>query len=334
MKLLSKTLLFLVIGFGIYAATAVWSLLSLVCVSDNAPFCVQRGSSFSSISAALGERANLPPSFLFVPFVRGLYYWTGTGVQAGCHVLPESLSVLDLFLGLSGGSYIRIERVTIPEGWQYREIASRLGAAGVCDSADFVVWCEDDSVCSEYCTTGSMEGFLMPDTYDFYRGQSAASVGGIMARHFGNTFERLRKKHAGADGPLLNDRDVVTLASIIQAEATARAEMNSIAGVYVNRLTKAIPLMADPTVQYGMGHKRRITVRDLQNDNPYNTYVHVGLPVGPICNPGEDALVAALKPEVHDYLYFVSDGNGRHVFSISLKDHNRAAAKYRRARGW
>jgi UPF0755 protein len=142
-------------------------------------------------------------------------------------------------------------------------------------------------------------------------------------------------RRARLDSLEMTERQVVTLASIVQAEARVGDEMPRIAGVYHNRLESGWLLQADPTVLYALGGPRPrllFAAIDSVADSPYNTYTQPGLPPGPIGAPGASALIAALYPEQHDFMFFVATPDGRHVFTRTLREHNRAVAEARRAR--
>ncbi|MGA0833464.1 MAG: endolytic transglycosylase MltG [Candidatus Kapaibacteriota bacterium] len=248
-------------------------------------------------------------------------------VQAGWYRFPAHSTQWDVLVGLFSGSSRPTVRVTIPEGLTYREIASLLSTRIEVDSAAFVQWCEDDQTLSSYGlsqkTSPTMEGYLMPDTYDFFWRMDASEVGDRLAREW-------QQRHQDS---VPSYRELI-LASIVQAEAVNTAEMPRIAGVYTNRLKRGMTLAADPTVQYGLGDRRRLLYRDLAVDTPWNTYLHTGLPPTPINNPGEDAIRAARHPEVHDYLYFVArgDASGNHRFASNDRAHAENVRAYRRAR--
>ena len=143
--------------------------------------------------------------------------------------------------------------------------------------------------------------------------------------------------------PLKTVHDVLTLASIVEKETAVPDERQKVAGVFINRLKRGIPLQTDPTVIYAITkgeHKndgkgplgRRLLRKDLEYDSPYNTYKYPGLPPGPIANPGKASIEAVLNPEKHDFIYFVADGTGGHVFAKTLKEHNNNVAKWRKIR--
>lgn len=184
-----------------------------------------------------------------------------------------------------------------------------------------------------------LEGYLFPDTYHFARGISEAEIVATLVRTFRQRFREAVEPRVAAGSPPRSGatrsvRQVVTLAAIVEKEAQLDDERALIAGVYAHRLRRGIALYADPTVIYALkrlgawdGNLRRA---DLQLDSPYNTYVHPGLPPGPICSPSLASLVAAADPADTDYLYFVSRNDGSHVFAASLKEHNRNVERWQR----
>jgi len=177
----------------------------------------------------------------------------------------------------------------------------------------------------------SLEGYLFPETYRFFKG---LTVEEMLAR----MVHQLRAKVtedllAQAEARSLSLHQLLTLASIIEREAVVPDEMPLISAVFWNRLKRDMPLQADPTVQYALGKGRQaLTREDLQVDSPFNTYRIRGLPPGPIASPGKAAIRAALNPAKVHYLYFVSMDDRRHFFSATLEEHNSAVARYRVAR--
>src|SRR5213083_2754990 len=177
----------------------------------------------------------------------------------------------------------------------------------------------------------SVEGYLFPDTYQFVRGMTPEELLGKMV-------QRMRAKltpeiHGRARERGLSAHQLLTLASIIEREAIVKDEQRLISAVFWNRLKIGMPLQADPTVQYAVAKERRALSRaDLVIDHPYNTYVHAGLPPGPIASPGLEAIHAALDPAPVKYLYFVARDDRRHHFSTTVDEHNAAVARYRLSR--
>lgn len=178
------------------------------------------------------------------------------------------------------------------------------------------------------------EGSLLPETYKYERGDSRASVIARMHAAMEKTVAELWKTRA-AELPITSVKEAVTMASIVEKETSRANERARVAGVYYNRLRHSMLLQADPTTVYaitkGSGPLgRAITVSDLAVISPYNTYVVPGLPPGPIANPGRASLIATLQPEKNDYLYFVADGSGGHVFAKTLAEHQQNVAKWRK----
>ncbi|MDD5308215.1 MAG: endolytic transglycosylase MltG [Deltaproteobacteria bacterium] len=266
-------------------------------------------------------------------------------VRSGRFLVPDTATPEEIvgILTARGGGLVR---VTIPEGFSLSRVAGAFEEAGLFHAKDVRDALRDRTLLGSLGIPGpSAEGFLFPDTYfiDPSRGPKDALAmmhEGFVKRVIAGLFNGRPPKDLLA---------VVTLASIVQAEAADASEMPVIAGVFENRLTRPdFPshlLQADPTVAYGceasfapvsaacarfLGTLTRAQLDD--PDNPYNTYEHAGLPPGPICNPGLDALRAALHPAKVPYLYFVMGAGGHHTFSATLEEHERAVARYRAGR--
>jgi UPF0755 protein len=249
----------------------------------------------------------------------------GRTVQSGWYTFTNEDSQKDVLDVLFSGSRRRTVRVTIPEGLTFREIAGIVHRTVETDSAEFVAWCLDSATVHRYAHGApSIEGYLMPDTYEFYWKADASMVGKRLAEEWQKRMQPLQPTH----------EDLV-LASIVQAEAVVDSEMPRIAGVYKNRLEKGMKLEADPTVQYALGVKRRLHFADLVIASPFNTYHTTGLPPTPINNPGLQAVKAAMQPEDHAFLFFVArgDGTGTHVFAKNGSQHMVNVMNYRRNRG-
>ncbi len=174
------------------------------------------------------------------------------------------------------------------------------------------------------------EGILMPDTYHFEGGTSYEDILKRMAKERADFLDKVWETRA-LDLPYNSKKDAIIMASMIEEETGIKGERARIAGVFVNRLRAGMRLQSDPTVAYGLGKDSADGLKksELRSNTKYNTYVVKGLPIGPITNPGREAILAALNPEVHDYYYFVADGSGGHVFSKTLAEHNENVVKWR-----
>ena len=212
--------------------------------------------------------------------------------------------------------------VTITEGLWMAEIAEKLEDWVEGGSPAFMKAVQDPALLQELgIREESAEGYLFPNTYRFMPKSPARDVVRQMVLTFFQTWNQGLEERARERGIAM--RDVVTLASIVEAEAGVASERPRIAAVYLNRLSQGIPLQADPTVVYGMGERRSRTLyADLKHPSPYNTYLHPGLPPGPICSPGVDAMRAVLWPTPNcQDLYFVARGDGTHLFARDFAGH-------------
>jgi len=216
--------------------------------------------------------------------------------------------------------------VTIVEGLQAEEIADIFARKKWSNKDEFLALVQDQTFIAALglVNVSSLEGYLYPDTYYLTRlpAPDTRKIISMMVQRFLDIWESL-----DADDEEMHN--TVILASIVEKETGDAAERSRIASVFWNRLKRGMRLQSDPTVIYGIkDFNGNITRKDLRRKTPYNTYVVKGLPAGPICNPGRDAIEAVLNPAAEEYLYFVSKNDGTHHFSKSLREHNRAVRKY------
>ncbi len=287
---------------------------------------IPSGSSFPQ-TAALLEEAGVVSS---AEKLRLLVRLRGDAklVKAGEYAFAEAATPDQILERLIAGDVV-VHRVTIPEGYNLTEIGAALVAAGF-DGADaFNRLARDpDFLASLQIEAPSLEGYLFPETYSFISGMSPERLVRSMIQQLRSRLTPEILEGAAERG--LDTHQLLTLASIVQKEAGNRDEMPKVAAVFHNRLRIGMPLQADPTVIYGVeDYTGTITRRHLLADTPYNTYRIRALPPGPIASPGEDALRATAFPADVDYLYFVAAGDGTHIFSRTLQEHNRAVQRYR-----
>jgi UPF0755 protein len=256
----------------------------------------------------------------------------GGTLKAGEYRFDRPVPMTDVYERLLHGD-IYTRALTIPEGYNIFDIAQAVETAGLGTRDAFLTaerqhteliqaWQPSGSA-----SPASLEGYLFPDTYQFSRHVTPVQILSAMVRRFHQETAQLG---------LSNDvARTVTMASLIEKEVSHDAERPLVAGVFVNRLAKGIPLATDPTIIYAALLENRwrgtIYASDLQSPSLYNTYKHTGLPPGPICNPGLAALRAAMHPAQTDYLYFVSDAAGHSRFSATLKEHASQVQAYRQA---
>ena len=225
-----------------------------------------------------------------------------------------------------------LEKITFLEGWTVRQFANHLAEKLDLEVEEIVGLANRDAFLRKHqINSSSAEGYLFPDTYLLSEHTDPESVLNILVNESRKFWTKAREYRATALG--LTKHEIVTLASIIEGEAIYDDERPVISAVYHNRLESGMKLQADPTIQYIIDDgPRRLLTRDLQIKSPYNTYLHEGLPPGPINSPGKKSLLAALYPEENEYLFFVAKGDGYHTFSKTEKEHNRAKKKLQKLR--
>ncbi len=253
-------------------------------------------------------------------------------IRAGIYRLEAPLSCLSLLERLAVGP-VELYRVTIPEGWNLLQVAEKLAGMGLVDVMGFLSKARDPVWASGLLgfNAASLEGFLFPDTYLFPPGTTEQTILHTMVKRFQRAFPaefHSRLLELGWDV-----LQAVTLASLIEKETCAPEERALVSGVFHKRLRMGMKLESDPSVIYGLDNfKGELRKSHLLMAHPYNTYFFQGLPPGPICNPGQESLRAALFPAQTDYLFFVSKNDGTHHFSRTLGEHLRAVARYQKAR--
>ncbi len=253
-----------------------------------------------------------------------------TKLHAGMYRIAPGLSNLQIIRRLTGSEYALILRATFPEGITIYHAASIAHEKLGLDSGIFIRFARDSAFLHSIGVpkpVKSGEGYLFPDTYEFVLSADPKGLVERMVRQWKKIAEDSLYDKSTAT-PLTIEQ-VMTLASIVEAEAKLRTERDTIASVYLNRLKIGMALDADPTVQYGLHLTRPITHDDLVVPNPYNTYLNPGLPPGPICNPGAASIRAVLHPAKTKYLYFVArrDGSGGHYFSPTIAEQQRMIRK-------
>jgi UPF0755 protein len=249
-------------------------------------------------------------------------------LKAGEYEVPRDASTPDVLELLEAGR-VRQHVILHPEGATVGELARLLQDERLAATDDVLRAAGDERLLQGLGIPGpSVEGYLFPDTYRFVRGMSAEEM---LTRMVQRTRAKLTPEMvARAQARGLTVHQLLTLASIVEREAVDAGERRLIAAVFWNRLRRDMPLQSDPTVQYAVSKERRALTRgDLATEDPYNTYVHRGLPPGPIASPGLAAIEATLDPAPVNYLYFVARDDRRHYFSTSVAEHNAAVARYR-----
>lgn len=292
---------------------------------------VPRGASMSQVADSLAAHDIIDAAFPFRIYAR--IKGVAGSMKAGTYEFRRGAGWDRLLDDIANGRVVN-DRLVIPEGWDIRRIAPTLAeVAGMpADSVEVILF--DTATAARLGVPGpTLEGYLFPATYTF---PVEAPLDTLLDR----IVDRYRQvwtpeRRALADSIGMSEREVVTLASIVEAEARRPEELRTIAAVYHNRLRRNYPLQADPTVQYALGERQaRLLFAHIDSsaENPYNTYRRPGLPPGPIGSPGEAAIDATLHPDTVSYFFFVARPDGSHVFTRTFTEHQRAVAQARRLR--
>jgi len=311
-KVLSVLLFLLLVGMGYVYIPRFWY------PPDKVRVTIYSGMSAQKVAGILKKEGIIKSTapFLYWLAIKG----AASRIKAGTYEIFPQSSLNSIVKKIVEGRTLQV-KVTIPEGYTARQIASILGEKGVADKEKFLKIVERKN----------MEGYLFPETYFFPLNISEEEIVKVMNREFEKNFSPWIRERAKKYN--FTERDVVILASLIEREAKTDEERRIVSAVFHNRLKKRWRLESCATVQYAMGKwKSRLYQKDLKIDSPYNTYKHFGLPPGPIANPGLASLEAAVTPADTDAMFFVADGEGTHIFSKYLAEHikNKKTLKKRR----
>lgn len=292
---------------------------------ERVDYIIEAGSTLRGVARTLNASGIMIHEDAFVMFAR----LTGQDVQikAGAYEATRGDTPRTLLGRMASGDMMQT-RLTLIEGWTYKRIREALKSdPNIRQTLDDT---DDAELLARLGADADFaEGLFHPDTYVFVPGTTDFD---ILRRAYQAQMKILNDawEKRDPDLPLKTPYEALILASIVEKETGHSADRARVSGVFINRLRIKMPLQTDPTVIYGMGdaYQGRIRRADLQKDTPWNTYTRGGLPPTPISSVSRAALKAALHPEEHDYLYFVSRGDGTSEFSRNLNAHNRAVAKY------
>ena len=321
--LLVKIFLFGAVAATTIAVAGVWMFHRAFTapgpLTGDAVLVIPRGASVRSIAALLAAEGIVGDATLFSLGVRS--FGGERPLAAGEYAFLPAVSARDAMKILQSGKVIA-RNLTIPEGLTTLQVLAMVGAA--------------DGLQGDLPAVAEIgEGALLPETYQYVRGERRVDILTRMQKAMGDTLDQLWRGRSEDAAPLASLREAVILASIVERETGKAEERPRVAAVFLNRLRRGMRLQSDPTVVYGLSQGagvigRPLTRADLAADHPYNTYIHAGLPPGPIANPGRDSLAAVLQPAQSKDLYFVADGTGGHAFARTLAEHNRNVARWRR----
>ncbi len=314
--------LFAALGLGVAGLLlfVLWPWYGAGPLESDTTFVVPDGSSLAGVAAKLEREGAISSAASFR--LRARLLGGGAPIRAGEFMLPKRASAARVLTTIQGDEVLR-RFITVPEGMPSIMVHERL-MAQVHLTGDLAV---------------PAEGSVLPESYDFERGESRQGVVLRMQAAMSRTLAELWAKR-GPDTVARTPQEAVILAAIVEKETGKPSERGTVAGLYSNRLRQGIMLQADPTIIYpitrGKPLGRRIRQSEIQSINDYNTYAMLGLPKGPITNPGKASIEAVLHPAKTDALYMVADGTGGHAFAATLEQHNANVEKWfalRRAKG-
>ncbi|MDD3313556.1 endolytic transglycosylase MltG [Pseudodesulfovibrio sp.] len=320
-------------GLGGYKAHLAWQDRQFLATPPETPgrelvFRVEPGQIFTTIARNLKQAGLITDSRRFLHLART--EGKASSVRAGEFLLNTGWTPGRVLRELTTSAGI-MKKVSVREGLTWWQTADKIAESGLGTREGFAAAVADPALLARHgIEAKDAEGYLFPETYLLTppHGDQSRYMAEAMIHEF---FKNARKVWPGGPPPFAEMHRTVILASLVEKETGDPAERGRIAGVFANRLKKGMLIQADPTIIYGLGpdfdgNIRKSDLRD--GDNPYNTYMHQGLPPGPICSPGLESLLAAAHPEAHNYLYFVAKGDGTHHFSATLKEHNDAVVRY------
>lgn len=325
------TLGLIAIALLIFLTAQIFFVKNFKGSEDEIKIRINTGDNFSNVITILEENGILNNSTSFK--IAAKLTSKDEKVLPGKYIFKKSLTNLELLNLLTDPSLVQMVTFRVPEGITLQRLSTIVERQFEIPKETFLVACSDSNLISELGLTGkvkNLEGFLFPDTYRVSINIHEDDILKMLVDSF-----RKRMSENSETKILLSQPDkllsTITMASIIEAETFIKDEMPVISGVYHNRIKKRMRLEADPTVQYALpdGPKNRLLYEDLRIDSPYNTYRNFGLPPGPINSPGVNAIIAALNPESHNYLFFVATGEGGHSFSENYSQHLEAVRIYR-----
>jgi len=294
---------------------------------------IEKGTPSYQISRTLQQEGIIRHWYWFLAYLKVMR--RSTHLQAGEYLFDQPLSIAHVAEKLIHGQ-VYYHEVTVPEGYSLFDIADLVQQKGLLAAEDFLqATCQVEKLADLVSLKGNLEGYLFPDTYRLTRGTRAEEFVAMMTSKFRDIYGNMLELPLRQSSYGLNE--IMTMASLVEKETAVDEERPLVAAVYYNRLKKRMPLQCDPTVIYAAKlkgeYRGKIYQSDLGIDSPYNTYRWLGLPPAPIANPGIQSIEAALEPAKVDYLYFVSNNNGGHVFSKTLTEHQKAVSSYRKKSG-
>lgn len=290
-------------------------------LEDKTIVTIQPGMSANDIGKLLYNEGMVKSIIMFRVIAK--VYNMESSLQAGEYAFSKNMTTEQIVKMIAQGQ-TAYRQITIPEGYNIDQIATLVEQQKIGDGKKFKELARNYApysyMSSAAGVTYKAEGYIFPNTYQVPRGTTEQQLLAILVREFDNQFTPGMRERASELG--LSTAEVITLASLVEKEAKLDGDRPVIASVFLNRLKQDMPLQSCATIQYILGYpKVELSIEDTQLESSYNTYQHMGLPPGPIANPGGASINAVLYPAETDYLYFVADKEGAHHYSRSYQEH-------------
>ena len=324
-------IVFLIFGFGIFLWQGVYLSRSELALLRGLPknsqlveeklFLVEKGQNLFQIAEKLEKEGLIKNKFLFDFWI--FIKRSQKKLQAGEYSLSPSMSIAEIAQKIISGDVAKI-KITIPEGFNLKQVEEKLNLSlrGL-KVKDFK---SEFGFLNDAPAGASLEGFLFPDTYILDVSMGNKEIAEAFLKNFDKKLAPYRNEVSDTG---LTVYEIITMASLIEKEVKTFEDKKVVSGILWKRLKAGIPLQVDATISYITGESTtKISIEDTKIDSPYNTYKYLGLPKGPICNPGLDSILTALHPKSSECWYYLSTPEGKTIFSRTLEEHNIAKAKY------
>lgn len=341
----------IIFGFGLVVIFGFWFWYQEGVTKPLAPeakeeivFIIERGDRFLDIAENLEKQGLIVDKRFFILYI--VFQRQHTKLQAGHYLLSPAMSIQEIAQKIVAGDIMQ-ERVTIIEGWDLRDIALHLEEKNLFSSQELFeitgyppvdypnvdIFAKDFSQEFDFLKDkpreASLEGYIFPDTYNIVIGENAEDFVKKALQNFGRKLTPELRAEIKRQGKSIFD--IIIMASMIEKEVVTAEDKRLVSGILWKRLEAGLPLQVDATISYITGRQTtKISKKETEIDSPYNTYKYLGLPKGPIANPGLESITAAIYPESSPYWYYLSTPEGETIFSRTLEEHNAAKMKYLR----
>ncbi|MDF2925033.1 MAG: mltG [Paenibacillaceae bacterium] len=331
----AASVVFVVLAAGGAAVYYAYRSLQPLAAGESKEIVIPAGTGSAGIADILEQEGIIRNKLAYTMYLR--YQQQGDRFQAGRYEMKPGMTLDEITDKMNQGDVIKEEmmRYTIPEGFTVVQIAEKLAAEGLIDKDAFLALANEEkewpvawtgTIPKDGNLRSRLEGYMFPETYEMKKGSTEQDILLRMLSEWDKKKEQLAGWEQALAERKLTLHEVLTVASLIEREVVVDEERPVVAGVIYNRLDKKMPLQIDATIQYLFDKpKERLFEKDLQIESPYNTYLHTGLPPGPIANPGLASIKAALWPATTQYFFYVTkkDGTGAHLFAETFEEHKK-----------